>query len=125
MKSPHLHVGIEPTKNCRTPSPPADDFRCDIFTRTLFVAWTGEVLSCCHDLAGANVVGDFLDAEIADWVYEPYTAPAEEPDAEKAAHQAVQNSRSWRVLQGFQRVRKGRIPEGSRRETNFQKIFGS
>jgi organic radical activating enzyme len=43
---------------CNTPKPPTDMDRCDIFTYTLFVAWTGEVLSCCQDLAGANVIGD-------------------------------------------------------------------
>jgi hypothetical protein len=43
---------------CDTPMPPAAQERCDIFASTLFVAWTGEVLSCCHDLAGANVLGD-------------------------------------------------------------------
>ena len=43
---------------CQTPPPPVDDYRCDIFTKTIFVAWTGQVLSCCHDLAGDNVVGD-------------------------------------------------------------------
>ncbi len=43
---------------CNTPPPPTDRYRCDIFTNTLFVAWTGEVLSCCHDLAGENIIGD-------------------------------------------------------------------
>lgn len=43
---------------CTTPLPPVDKYRCDIFQDTIFVAWTGEVLSCCHDLAGANVIGD-------------------------------------------------------------------
>jgi hypothetical protein len=195
-----------------------DDFRCDIFTKTLFVAWTGEVLSCCHDLAGANVVGDlrveevgdvfrrklgiaadgvkfdickgcndmyrFMDDRtpdgrpIADWVYELYTGSADEPEkevsslsawmrtiyeqenqrewlftkmvnriesldrtvalqeeriqnlgldleAEQTAHQAVLESRSWRTMQGFQRIRKALIPEGSRRETFFHKLFKS
>ena len=49
---------------CNTPPPPAADDRCDIFTQTLFVSWTGEVLSCCHDLAGANVVGDLRSQSI-------------------------------------------------------------
>lgn len=51
---------------CNTPAPPVDDYRCDIFTKTLFVAWTGEVLSCCHDLAGANVVGDLRIEPVAE-----------------------------------------------------------
>lgn len=50
---------------CNTPAPPVDEYRCDIFTKTLFVAWTGEVLSCCHDLGGANVVGDLRSEDIA------------------------------------------------------------
>jgi MoaA/NifB/PqqE/SkfB family radical SAM enzyme len=203
---------------CNTPPPPVDDFRCDIFTKTLFVAWTGEVLSCCHDLAGDNVVGDLRTEQvadvfkrklgiaaggvkfdickgcndmyrfmedrtpdgrpIADWVYELYTGPAEEPDkevsslsawmqtiykqenqgewlfkkmtnrietldatiadqetrirsldqdldAERAALHAVLDSRSWRTMQFFQRIRKALIPEGSRREAYFLKLFRS
>ncbi len=51
---------------CRTPPPPVDDYRCDIFTNTLFVAWTGQVLSCCHDLAGSAVVGDLLTESLED-----------------------------------------------------------
>ncbi len=51
---------------CRTPPPPSDDNRCDIFTKTLFVAWTGEVLSCCHDLAGDNVIGDLRRESLAE-----------------------------------------------------------
>jgi len=47
---------------CTTPLPTTDMGRCDIFTETLFIAWTGEVLTCCHALAGANVLGD-LKAE--------------------------------------------------------------
>jgi hypothetical protein len=46
-------------------------------------------------------------------------------EVEKDAHQAVLNSRSWRIMQGFQRVRKMLIPEGSRRETYFHKLFRS
>jgi MoaA/NifB/PqqE/SkfB family radical SAM enzyme len=51
---------------CRTPPPPSDDFRCDIFTKTVFVAWTGQVLSCCHDLAGDNVIGDLRSETLAE-----------------------------------------------------------
>jgi hypothetical protein len=43
---------------CTTPMPEDEPYRCDIFDQTLFVAWTGEVLSCCHDLAGENIIGD-------------------------------------------------------------------
>ena len=50
---------------CTTPQPPVDPYRCDIFTSTLFVAWTGEVLSCCHDLAGANVIGNLKTEPLA------------------------------------------------------------
>ena len=211
---------------CTTPPPPVDDFRCDIFTKTLFVAWTGQVLSCCHDLSGSAVVGDlrieqiadvferklgiaakgvnfdickgcndlyrFMDDRtpdgrpIADWVYELYTGPADQPDQpdqpvsslsawmqtiykkenqgdalfnklvgrieildenietldvtiadqedrirtldreldiERAARQAVLNSRSWRFMQALQRVRKTLAPEGSRREAFLFKLF--
>jgi sulfatase maturation enzyme AslB (radical SAM superfamily) len=31
---------------------------CGIFPRIHFVAWTGEVLACCHDLRGQAVVGN-------------------------------------------------------------------
>ncbi|MGE5222732.1 MAG: radical SAM/SPASM domain-containing protein [Omnitrophica WOR_2 bacterium] len=58
---------------CTTPLPPGSSRRCDILKNTLFVAWTGQVLSCCHDLAGANVIGDLktesldtIQARIAD-----------------------------------------------------------
>lgn len=43
---------------CTTPIPPTIDGRCDVFKNTLFVAWDGRVLSCCHDLEGKAVVGD-------------------------------------------------------------------
>lgn len=43
---------------CDTPPPPAGLGRCDILQNTLFVAWDGWALSCCHDLAGANRIGD-------------------------------------------------------------------
>jgi hypothetical protein len=42
---------------CTTPPPPVDDDRCDIFTNTLFISWSGDVLSCCHDLAGSTTLG--------------------------------------------------------------------
>lgn len=45
---------------CDTPIPPAFIKQCDIFDHTLFVAWTGEVLACCHDLDGVGKIGDLL-----------------------------------------------------------------
>ena len=51
---------------CNTPPPPSDRYRCDIFKNTLFIAWTGEVLSCCHDLAGENVIGDLRTDQLND-----------------------------------------------------------
>ncbi len=49
---------------CSTPSPLFDVHRCDILTSTMFVSWTGDVLSCCHDLAGANIMGNLKSEEI-------------------------------------------------------------
>ncbi len=49
---------------CSTPAPISDIQRCDIFTGTMFVSWTGDVLSCCHDLAGANIMGNLVNVEI-------------------------------------------------------------
>lgn len=51
---------------CNTPMPPVDKHRCDIFAITLFVAWTGEVLSCCHDLKGTNVIGSLMSESVKD-----------------------------------------------------------
>lgn len=46
---------------CDTPMPPPHlNSRCDIFKQTLFVAWNGDVLSCCHDLGGENVLGNLV-----------------------------------------------------------------
>lgn len=50
---------------CETPPPPpAGAGRCDIFTDAVFVAWTGEVLSCCHDLSGANRYGSLIEMSL-------------------------------------------------------------
>lgn len=50
---------------CDTPMPPSYlKSRCDIFEQTLFVAWNGDVLSCCHDLEGENVLGNLLSETI-------------------------------------------------------------
>jgi sulfatase maturation enzyme AslB (radical SAM superfamily) len=38
--------------------------RCDIFADTLFVAWNGDVLSCCHDLAGEGRMGSLCTAPL-------------------------------------------------------------
>ena len=48
-----------------TPMPPVDERRCDIIKNVMFIAWTGEVLSCCHDLAGENVIGDLRAESVA------------------------------------------------------------
>lgn len=51
---------------CDTPLPPAwASARCDIFASTVFVAWNGDVLSCCHDLTGANKLGNLVTDELA------------------------------------------------------------
>ena len=49
---------------CSTPAPTFDIHRCDIFFSTMFVSWTGDVLSCCHDLAGVNILGSLESEEI-------------------------------------------------------------
>lgn len=45
---------------CETPLPPVGAERCDIFADTLFVAWSGEVLACCHDLRGEGRLGNLV-----------------------------------------------------------------
>ena len=49
---------------CDTPMPPGGEGRCDVFRETLYVAWDGRVLACCHDLAGEGQVGDLLQEEV-------------------------------------------------------------
>jgi sulfatase maturation enzyme AslB (radical SAM superfamily) len=50
---------------CDTPLPPTwASARCDVFASTIFVAWNGDVLSCCHDLAGANKLGNLVAEEL-------------------------------------------------------------
>ncbi len=51
---------------CDTPIPPRSIKQCDIFDYTLFVAWTGEVLACCHDLDGVGKIGNLLTDRIED-----------------------------------------------------------
>ncbi|MCS7060231.1 MAG: radical SAM/SPASM domain-containing protein [Anaerolineae bacterium] len=53
---------------CDTPIPPRSIKRCDIFDYTLFVAWTGEVLACCHDLDGVGKIGNLLTDPLEDIV---------------------------------------------------------
>jgi hypothetical protein len=40
--------------------------RCDIFDNTLFLAWNGDVLACCHDLDGVAKLGNLVTDDIAD-----------------------------------------------------------
>jgi hypothetical protein len=55
----HNRGGYFPNRSvCATPMPPTSEGRCDVFKNTLFVAWDGRVLSCCHDLEGKAAVGD-------------------------------------------------------------------
>lgn len=56
---------LNDSRVCMTPMPPMNDLRCDIFENTLFVAWNGEVLSCCHDLSGENKIANLLTDELA------------------------------------------------------------
>jgi predicted nucleic acid-binding Zn-ribbon protein len=48
-----------------------------------------------------------------------------ELELERIAHQGILNSRSWKFMQSLQQVRKFFIPEGSRREAYFLKLFKS
>jgi hypothetical protein len=48
---------------CSTPPPPSTT-RCDIFADTTFVAWNGQVLACCHDLAGEGVLADLTQTSM-------------------------------------------------------------
>lgn len=50
---------------CDTPLPPTGRGCCDIFAGTLFVAWNGQVLACCHDLHGEGVIGDLVTGDLA------------------------------------------------------------
>lgn len=51
---------------CNTPMPPANSKRCDIFDNTLFVAWNGDVLACCHDLDGVGKLGNLTTDTLKD-----------------------------------------------------------
>jgi len=55
---------------CDTPPPPSRiNSRCDIFRQTLFVAWNGDVLSCCHDLEGENRIGNLMSNSLEEIVF--------------------------------------------------------
>lgn len=56
---------LNDSRVCVTPMPPMNDSRCDIFENTLFVAWNGDALSCCHDLSGENKMANLLTDELA------------------------------------------------------------
>ena len=195
---------------CTTPAPPSESYRCDIFKNTLFVAWTGEILSCCHDLSGATSLGDlhslklnsvlenkeritqsgvrfdicrncndlyrFMDdqpvgsKDIGDWIYNLYAGlnleshpersslsewiysvyaqegqqkrffsnltyqiddkdqqirnlviiNTQEIEGLKAQLGEIYSSRSWKLIQRFQRFRLSIIPKGSKREGWFR-----
>jgi len=49
---------------CATPLPPIGHDRCDIFADTLFIAWNGHVLACCHDLEAVGDMGDLSTTPI-------------------------------------------------------------
>jgi hypothetical protein len=53
---------------CDTGSLPVGQERCDIFEDTLFVAWNGDVLACCHDLAGLGRLGSLVEDRLGDIV---------------------------------------------------------
>jgi len=45
-------------------SPPTQGNACGILARIHFIAWNGDVLSCCHDLAGQAVLGNIHTADL-------------------------------------------------------------
>jgi molybdenum cofactor biosynthesis enzyme MoaA len=49
----------------RQPAPPQAR-ECRIFEKIAFVAWTGRVQYCCHDIERAHVVGDVAVESLAD-----------------------------------------------------------
>jgi hypothetical protein len=50
---------------CDTPPPPLGSGRCDILANTLFVAWGGAVLACCHDLEAKGQMGDLVREDLS------------------------------------------------------------
>lgn len=87
---------------CSTPAQPFDVLRCDIFTSTMFVSWTGDVLSCCHDLAGANIMGNLVSEEV-ETIRQRKT---------KIAEEGVKFD-ICRKCNDLQRFMKDRTPDGS------------
>jgi hypothetical protein len=57
---------LKGTGICDTPMPLPGTTRCDIFDNTLFLAWNGDVLACCHDLDGVAKLGNLVTDDIAD-----------------------------------------------------------
>ena len=51
---------------CTTPLPPVATSRCNMFDHTLFVAWNGDILACCHDLDGIGRLGNLLTGDLAE-----------------------------------------------------------
>lgn len=39
-------------------APPPAAAACGVFARIYFIAWSGDVLSCCHDLSGRTAIGN-------------------------------------------------------------------
>jgi len=39
---------------------------CGLFARHAFIAWEGDLLACCHDLAGETRIGNLACEELAD-----------------------------------------------------------
>jgi hypothetical protein len=59
---------VDDSAVCDTGSLPVGQERCDIFENTLFVAWNGDVLSCCHDLQGLGRLGSLVGDRIGNIV---------------------------------------------------------
>jgi hypothetical protein len=55
---------LEDATACDAGFLPVGRERCDIFADTLFVAWNGDVLACCHDLAGEGKIGSLCSESI-------------------------------------------------------------
>jgi len=40
--------------------------RCNIFEKIAFIAWTGKVQLCCHDIQRAHVIGDIAIDDLSE-----------------------------------------------------------
>jgi hypothetical protein len=40
------------------------DRRCGYFSARSFIAWTGDVLSCCHDISGTTRLGNLVEEDL-------------------------------------------------------------